>query len=367
MNKSIKSPRNDRVVVGAAAQAAVLERLKRRTQGGGKLAGACIPALAEHYINKGIKLFEVLDRPLRGAELSTFRDMMRAKLQEGFEASPHARFILAYHPSDADPMSLSCTLQVLVPSLEEQITEWMQSTGATQPFGKYPDAKVVEIARALHERGSSRVLDVGAGTGRNSLALARVGLSVTAVEPHARFAEHLRAVAVEEELSLAVLEADVLEETTTFPGDAFDLQILSEVVTHFTVSEVQKLLPRLVSALSAGGTLLFNAFVAKGGYQPDALARQASASVWSTFLTRQELEAATRSAGLEIVADEPALEYEKTHLPRDAWPKTPWYESWAQGNNLFATTAGIAPIELCWLTCRKRPESPHGYTATQLR
>jgi SAM-dependent methyltransferase len=357
MNKHLKSHKRDGPIVGPRAQAAIVERLKRRTLGGGKLSGPCLPALIEHYVAKAIKLFDVLDRPLGGAELSGFRSLMKTKLEEGFEASPHARFVLSYHPSETDPMAIACSFSVIVPSLEEQITEWVQTSGAIEPFGKYPDAKVLDVARQLQERGPLRVLDVGAGTGRNSLPLARMGLNVVAIEPVAQFAEQLRKAATDEGLSCAVIEGDVFDDATECAVDSYELVVLSEVVTHFTEQELRNALPKLVAALSADGTLLLNAFVARSGYQPDALARQASSSVWSSFFTRQELAAITLRGGLELVSDEPALDYEQAHSLPEAWPPTSWYVSWAQGKNLFATSEGTAPIELRWLAYRRSNRS----------
>src|SRR5262249_19049446 len=145
-------------------------------------SGPCLPALTEHFIAKAMKLFDVMDRPLQGAELTAFRSMFGKNLREGYEASPHARFVLAYRPDETNPIAVSCTVSIYIPTLEQQFTEWVQTSGADEPFGYDADAKVLEIAGMLEGSGSARVLDIGAGTGRNSIPLARRGLRVDAIE-----------------------------------------------------------------------------------------------------------------------------------------------------------------------------------------
>jgi hypothetical protein len=54
-----------------------------------------------------------------------------------------------------------------------------------------------------------------------------------------------------------------------------------------------------------------------------------------------------------LVSDESCIAYEKAHLPLGAWPPTTWYANWASGHNLFAQSAGHAPIELRWLEYRR--------------
>jgi SAM-dependent methyltransferase len=344
--------RDDVIIVGAAAHAAVIERLKRRTMGAGSFSAPCLPSLAEHYVAKALKLFDVLDRPVQGAELTSFRNLMKDKLQEGYRTSPHTRFILSYGPDASNPLAVAYSMSLFVPTLEQQIDEWVENTKAKEPFGTHADAKVLDVVAGLVEAGPVRILDVGAGTGRNCLPLARRGLVVDAIEPVTHFAEGLRKVAAAEKLPLSVLEADVLSESAALSGSAYQLIVLSEVVTHFTVAELKIAMPKLARALGPGGSLLFNAFVAKSGYDPDPLAREASSSVWSTFVTRGELGAITQSVGLALLTDEPAIEYEKAHLPAESWPPTPWYASWAQGENLFRTPEGVPPVELRWLLYR---------------
>jgi SAM-dependent methyltransferase len=83
---------------------------------------------------------------------------------------------------------------------------------------EYPEAVAVWLDTMLGVREGTRVVDVGAGTGKFTKRLARTGASVTAVEPveamRAKLAESLPAVralaGTAEAMPLADAEADVL-------------------------------------------------------------------------------------------------------------------------------------------------------------
>lgn len=336
-----------------AKHSAVLERLKARTVAAGSFSGVCLPALAQHYLERLSELFAVIDRPLGPEEALQFRHSFVNTLKQGFAQSPHARFLLAYRP--AESRGVDCALSIFVPSLEEQYRDWLTATAGAEPFGKHPDARVMALAEALQQAGDSRarVLDVGAGDGRNALPLARLGLLVDALEPVSELSAVLREAAAREALSTSVLEQDLLSEELELPSQRYQLIVLSEVLPHLSVQDLKAVLPRLTRALAPGGRLLMNAFVAEKGYTPDALALQAAPSVWSSFLTRSELAALASDSGITLVSDEGCVAYEKARLPLGAWPPTPWYANWASGHNLFAHSAGHAPIELRWLEYRQ--------------
>ena len=62
-------------------------------------------------------------------------------------------------------------------------------------FGTEPDARVWALAGEAADPSTHWVLDIGAGTGRNTLALARRGHPVDAVEMTPKFADIIRAEA----------------------------------------------------------------------------------------------------------------------------------------------------------------------------
>jgi precorrin-6B methylase 2 len=59
-------------------------------------------------------------------------------------------------------------------------------------FGTEPDARVWSLAKAATDPADFPILDVGAGSGRNALPLARRGHPVDAVERFPTFAATIR-------------------------------------------------------------------------------------------------------------------------------------------------------------------------------
>jgi SAM-dependent methyltransferase len=100
-------------------------------------------------------------------------------------------------------------------------------------------------------------LDIAAGTGRNSLALARAGISVAAVDfsPVAMRALRETAAASRLPVSLVILPviAD-LETALPFPDAVFD------VILNVNYLD-RGLVPRLREILKVGGMLLFDTFL----------------------------------------------------------------------------------------------------------
>lgn len=332
---------------------AVIERLRPRFLAAGSFSGPCLPALVDYYLEKFLRLFDAIGRPLSIAEAHQFGQGFLVKLEEGFAASPHARFLLAYRPSASSVSGIDCTISITIPTLGEQYQEWLTGAAGERPFGREPDARVMDVARSHLSEGSQRALDAGAGDGRNALPLARLGYEVTALEPVAELAAQLRTNAEQDGLCVQVLEQDLLAIDARLESSRFDLIVLSEVLPHFSNGELAVALERLASCLAPGGTLLFNALILDKGYTPDVLAMQAAQSVWSSFSTRARLNELTLQVGLQLVSDHSCVEYEKAHLPPGAWPPTPWYVNWASGHNLFALGAGRAPLELRWLEYRR--------------
>ncbi|MFZ1175146.1 MAG: class I SAM-dependent methyltransferase, partial [Mycobacterium sp.] len=220
-------------------------------------------------------------------------------------------------------------------------------------FGTEPDARVLALACEAADPGACRVLDVGAGTGRNALALARRGHPVDAVEVASKFADVLRAEVEQESLGVRVIQSDVF---TAMEGvrEEYQLMVLSEVVSDFrTTHELRGLFELAVDCLAPGGRLVFNTFLARPGYVPDRAAVELGQQCNSMIFTREEVTSAAAQLPLELIADDSAYEYEKAHLPEGAWPPTGWFEGWASGVDVFDVEREDSPIELRWLVYQR--------------
>jgi hypothetical protein len=100
---------------------------------------------------------------------------------------------------------------------------------------------------------------------------------------------------------------------------------------------------------------VFNIFLPRAGYTPDAAAVELGQQCYTTIFTQKELSAAVAGLPLQLVSDESVYEYEKSHLPEGAWPQTSWYADWVSGRDVFDLPREESPIEMRWLVFQKPP------------
>jgi 2-polyprenyl-3-methyl-5-hydroxy-6-metoxy-1,4-benzoquinol methylase len=338
----------------AVIRQAVMKLVNQRTFGGGELDFPCIPSLTDAYVAKLAGLWATLARPASNEELAQLRMTVNQALTSGYQQSPFARMVVTYAALPPPAQGVRYTIAVNLVSLADHYASWI--TNRQPPlFGKHADAKILALAAALGNPSESPILDVGAGTGRNAVPLAKLGHPMDAVEPVPEFVQQMTAAARSSHVSINVMAEDVLSPDLILKRDHYKLIFLSEVITHFTrVVDVRTALAKLADALSPGGFLAFNAFLAVAGYKPDITVREVSHTAWSCVFTRTDMAFLTQELALESVSDANAHDYEKEHLPPDAWPPTQWFVDWSHGRNILDLPIGRSPIELCWLVYRKR-------------
>ena len=95
----------------------------------------------------------------------------------------------------------------------------------------YPDALFGTIAERLGLPTPPRVVDLGAGTGRASLAMAGLGWDVTAVEPGPQMLAVLREQAAGAGLTLTTTQASA--EATNLPDASFDVVTAAQAFHWF--------------------------------------------------------------------------------------------------------------------------------------
>ncbi|BBN48137.1 MULTISPECIES: class I SAM-dependent methyltransferase [Mycobacterium avium complex (MAC)] len=329
---------------------AVIRRIYRRTSAEGTIRVPAVPAMIDEYLQLCGNVCATLGVWYAPEQFAQLRSALEVELAKAFKASPRSDVLISYHA----PFGTGVNFHVQADwrTIEADYEQWV----AVRPpplFGTEPDARVLTLAAEADDPATYRVLDVGAGTGRNALALARRGHPVDAVEMTAKFAEAMRADAERESLGVNVIQSDVftaMENTR----DRYQLMVLSEVVPDFrTAHELRGMFELAAECLAPGGRLVFNTFLAHDGYVPDAAAVQFSQQCNSMVFTRDEVMGAAGGLPLALVADDSAYEYEKTHSPAESWPPTGWFEGWAGGLDVFDVERDDSPIELRWIVFAK--------------
>ena len=325
-------------------------RLFGRAIVAGSITLPAVPALIEDYVTMCDTMFSGFGVSFDSDQLGELRSVIEGQLAIAFEASPRSELIITYD----SPLGLGLNYHVSARwlSLDAAYDHWV-STREPPFFGTEPDAMVMQLAATADDAKAFRVLDVGAGTGRNALALARRGHPVDAIELAPKFGEVIRAEAALESLDVRVIESDVFEAGDVLTRD-YRMIVLSEVVSDFrSTDELRSVFALANRHLVPGGLLVLNTFVGRDGYVPDAAALQLGQQCYSGIFTRPELAAASAAFPLALEADVSVVDHEQAHMAADAWPPTKWYEGWASGCDVFDVEQDASPIELRWFVYRK--------------
>lgn len=316
----------------------------------GQLRMPALPSFIDEIIEQIAKILTALKQDLSKEELNQWKETIANKLPRWFQASPNAYIILNYQPLKPNLGligGVNLKISTEIKSIENYYHQWTESREGAL-FGTHADAKVIDIAQHL---GSIPILDVGAGTGRNSLVLAEAGYPVDALELTKVLSDNLVETARQKNLSLNVIQGDIFQQNLSLPLAPYKLIILAEVIASHLRSpqQVRKLMTHLCELLQPDGIILFNTFLAIDGYKPPAKVRELAQFYWSYLMTRKELMLSLEGLSLKIIADESVHDYEKKHLPSEAWPPTSWFINWSTGRNVFPLKIS-PPMELRWIT-----------------
>lgn len=329
---------------------ALRSTLHRRAVAEGSIVLPAVPALLDDYVTLCLDTFRALGVTFNATEVAHLRKVLDGQLVEAFAASPRSEIVITYDAPVGAVVNYHVQARAL--TVEQAYNAW---TTTREPpfFGTEPDAKVVELARRWSEAREWPVLDIGAGTGRNALALASLGHPVDALEMSGGFVDALREQAHAAGLDVRVIPRDFRDAKEDLRQE-YGLIVLSEVMTDFrTLDDVRALFELVAEVLAGEGRLVLNAFLPRGDYEPDEIARQLGQQLYSSIFTRSEIMQAGCDCGLVLEEDTSVLEFERAHLPAASWPPTRWYEGWVGGVDVFGNDAASSPIELRWLVFRK--------------
>jgi SAM-dependent methyltransferase len=344
---------NDRPATQDVLRQGLLKRVREGSAGTGALVLPGVPTLLDFHVETVDAHLGPLGRVLSEAERKRLRDLLVPALDEARRLSSYSDVRTEWRKDNDTPQTLEFSVSVVPDTLSDMYREW---TTLREPpyFGSSPAAKVMDVARSLGAPEAVPCLDIGAGTGRNALPLARLGHRVDAVELSPVWLVQLRQAVEAERLPVTVIEADILAADVSLPSSAYRFVFLNEVFFHFRVrDEIRLVLARAADWLSPGGVVLFDIFLADEGFEPDLLTRQAGEALWTGFLTRPELMEVIDGLPLELVSDESVHEYERAAMPADAWPPVFWFEEWVRGQDLFDVPAEQSPVEMRWIVLER--------------
>ncbi|BBY59637.1 methyltransferase domain-containing protein [Mycolicibacterium sarraceniae] len=329
---------------------AMARRLHRRAIATGEITVPAVPGMLEHYVTMCLRLFESLGRGFTDEQVDNLRSILDDQLNEAFAASPRSEIVISYEA----PVGLVVNYHVKCRwwSVEGAYENWI-ATREPPLFGSEPDARVWNLAGEAADPRTYPILDLGAGTGRNALALARRGHPVDVVEMTSSFAEAILAGAQEDALTVRVLQRDIFATRDDLRRD-YQLIVLSEVVSDFrSTDQLRGVFDLAAQCLAPGGRLVFNAFVAHRDYTPDDSALQMGQQCYTTIFTQSQIADALVGFPLILVSDESVFDYEREHLPAESWPPTSWYADWVSGQDVFDVPRSDRPIEMRWLVYQK--------------
>ena len=335
----------------SSIQTLMTKQLYRRAEVAGRIALPAVPSMIDDYVEMCDTVFKAVGVSFDATELSHLRRALNTELNNAFNASHRSEIIISYESPQGSVLNYHVKAQWY--SIEAEYEKWV-ATRTPPLFGVEPDARVLNLVMSAKNPDAFAILDIGAGTGRNALPLARQGFAVDVIEVTAKFAATIEEQVQQEKLNIRIFKQDIFEKISGLRRD-YQLIILSEVVSDFrTTAQLRKVFVLAAKSLATGGRLVLNSFVAKNGYSPDAVERELGQQCYSAIFTRAELSAAAGGLKLDLESDESAYDYEKEHLPPNAWPPTSWYEGWASGRDVFGVENAHSPIELRWLVYRKR-------------
>ena len=188
-------------------------------------------------------------------------------------------------------------------------------------YGSTPSSAVAAFLEQVG--GAGRAIDLGAGAGRDTIAMARAGYEVTAVDLSQRGLDRIRQRAAERDVldHVNTVVADVRE--VDLPEGSFDAVVATTVLDHIPAADAVKLWKRMSKAVTEQGFLFVEVHTTEDpgsdrmpGLASDAAVSETADAVINYFAPNQLAQwAAAPESQLRILRYEERLEWDYTHGP----------------------------------------------------
>ncbi len=181
---------------------------------------------------------------------------------------------------------------------------------------------ILEISRAT-ESGTTQALDLGAGAGRDSIALAKAGFSVTSVDLSEMGLERINQRAAAAGVGPRIMTRAEDVRNFNFEPGKYDAIIATTVLDHIPASDAKIVWQKIVNSLTENGLLAVEVHSSEDpgsdlppGCHSDAPKSETAGAVVNYFQPNQlAMWASEASANLRILRYEERLEWDYTHGP----------------------------------------------------
>ena len=181
---------------------AMARRLYRRAVVNAQITVPAVPSMIDEYVTMCANVFAVAGVQYTAEQSAQLKAVLAAELDTAYTASSRSNIVISFHA----PFGITMNYRVATESvtIAGHYDGWVSAREGPL-FGTAPDARVWALAGEAADPRTYPVLDVGAGTGRNALALARRGHPVDAVEMSPKLADIMRGEAQRESLAVRVI------------------------------------------------------------------------------------------------------------------------------------------------------------------
>lgn len=209
------------------------------------------------------------------------------------------------------------------------------------------------------------ILDIGAGDGRNSIAIAKKGYKLTALETSNVGRDLIIDEATKAGVSdlIRVSKADLLKvDDTKLPEKKYDFVLMSHVSQHFTEEDFQVMMKNIAKMLKPGGKVVFDVLFKQDNFIMPEITLDPEEDGFCSFEEKQVLEIAANN-GLQLVIkpvdyNEPD-EVRADFVDSGLWGREPGEDFWSDEDPIFSAIPVIGDpepklnVDLKWVMLSK--------------